>query len=519
VIPPILHQMWRDAAPPARFDAWRASWGRLGPHWERRLWTDATLEAFVAEHYPAFLATYRGYPLPIMRADAARYLLLEHFGGLYADLDSECLGDFDPLLEESRAVLAEEPAAHGQAALAASRALPRLLSNAVMLSPPGHAFWAEVRRLLAANAGARGPLDATGPFLLSGAWEGFAAKESLRILEARSVAPFDNAGRPVAGEGPVLARHHWAGTWVTPQRPLSPWKRWRRERRARRLLVAAPGMTPAEARAGIDEGAIAAGLPAGRRVAVLVPVRAAAATLPALLAALARLQHPAQDLALAFLVAGGEDGSLALLRQWSAQEGQRYRSLRLVEEAPRYLPVTPRWDPAAQRRRRAGIAAARNRLIAEALGDADWALWVDADMVALPADLLERLFAAKARIAAPNCVRKPGGPSFDLNSYIEEAPPSLLQLGRYLTDGLYQPPAGLGRVYLSELRYRQRVPLSSVGGTTLLVDAALHRGGLRFPEQPYRHLIETEAFARLAGELGAASVGLPNLEVLHAENG
>ena len=91
--------------------------------------------------------------------------------------------------------------------------------------------------------------------------------------------------------------------------------------------------------------------------------------------------------------------------------------------------------------------------------------------------------------------------------------------GRYLEGGLYQPPSGLGRVYLSELRYRQRVRLQSVGGTVLLVDAGLHRAGLLFPERPYRHLIETEAFAKLAGELGVESLGLPWLEVLHAENG
>jgi hypothetical protein len=49
----------------------------------------------------------------------------------------------------------------------------------------------------------------------------------------------------------------------------------------------------------------------------------------------------------------------------------------------------------------------------------------------------------------------------------------------------------------------------------LLVDAALHRGGLRFPEIPYRDLIETEAFGVLANDLGIRPVGLPKLEILH----
>jgi hypothetical protein len=49
----------------------------------------------------------------------------------------------------------------------------------------------------------------------------------------------------------------------------------------------------------------------------------------------------------------------------------------------------------------------------------------------------------------------------------------------------------------------------------LLVDAALHRGGLRFPELPYDDLIETEAFGRLAKDCGITPIGLPRVEILH----
>ncbi len=47
------------------------------------------------------------------------------------------------------------------------------------------------------------------------------------------------------------------------------------------------------------------------------------------------------------------------------------------------------------------------------------------------------------------------------------------------------------------------------------VDAALHRGGLRFPEIPYRDLIEIEGFGALANDLGIRPVGLPKLGILH----
>jgi mannosyltransferase OCH1-like enzyme len=37
--------------------------------------------------YPWFLETFDGYPYPIQRADAIRYFVLHHFGGIYIDLD------------------------------------------------------------------------------------------------------------------------------------------------------------------------------------------------------------------------------------------------------------------------------------------------------------------------------------------------------------------------------------------------------------------------------------------------
>ena len=48
-----------------------------------------------------------------------------------------------------------------------------------------------------------------------------------------------------------------------------------------------------------------------------------------------------------------------------------------------------------------------------------------------------------------------------------------------------------------------------------MVDAALHRAGLTFPELPYRDLIETEGFGAWAKDLGIPPLGLPRVEVLH----
>ena len=46
------------------------------------LWTDASSREFIANEYPWFLDTFDGYTYPIQRADAIRYFVLHHYGGV-----------------------------------------------------------------------------------------------------------------------------------------------------------------------------------------------------------------------------------------------------------------------------------------------------------------------------------------------------------------------------------------------------------------------------------------------------
>lgn len=509
--------MWKDEDPPPRLAAWRETWRRHHPGWDLRFWTDASLEAFIRRDWPDFLPVWQGYPQGIMRADLGRYLLLESFGGVYADLDAECLASFEALVAEERVVLGYEPPRHAETERVKLRGFKAVVGNAVMASPPGHPFWAHLRRLLQQQRGARGVLDATGPFLLTQAVLDWPDPKSLRLLPAAAFNPCDREGRRSRETAP-LARHHWAGSWVVrPSRQWS-WKRLRRHLRALWRLRQGERLTLRQATRGLDR-ALLQRPTAGDKVAVLVPVRDAAATLPALFAALEALDWPREHLSLAFLEGGSRDESRALLERWCAGPGRGFAAARLFTEPARYTLEGPRWERRAQRARRGGLAAARNALARQGLGAADWALWIDADIVAFPPGVLRALLAAGGRIVTPHCVRRPGGPSFDLNTFVTDWVPPPAERLRHLEGGLYQPPRGLGRLYLEDLRYLPKVRVHGLGGTMLLVDAKLHRAGLLFPERPYKHLIETEAFAALAADLGIASYALPQLEILHAENG
>ena len=181
------------------------------------------------------------------------------------------------------------------------------------------------------------------------------------------------------------------------------------------------------------------------------------------------------------------------------------------------LDRTERAKPRTQRVRRGTIATVRNHLIDHGLdADDDWALWIDIDVWRFPGDALNRLIATGHRIAVPNCVKIAGGASFDHNSFMTTRPTRDYRYYRHMRGGLYQPPLqSQSRLHLSDVRHLDIIGLDGVGGTMLLVDAALHRGGLRFPELPYRDLVETEGFGALANDLGIRPVGLPKLEILH----
>src|SRR5688572_47525 len=128
-IPRVLHQTWKDAAVPAEWSEFQSSWRRHHPDWAYRLWTDEDLLRFVETRFPHFIATYTAYSYQIQRVDAARYLILFHEGGVYADLDMECLRPVDALLAERDFAIAQEPAIHAQWIGA-----ERMLCNAFMAS-------------------------------------------------------------------------------------------------------------------------------------------------------------------------------------------------------------------------------------------------------------------------------------------------------------------------------------------------------------------------------------------------
>lgn len=467
---------------------------------------------------PALRALFERYPKPIMRVDLARCLILKLYGGVYADLDAEPLRELDALRAVDRPLLFAEPASHVNNEFVLARGFTtEVVSNALMVSPASHPFWDRVLDLMQTCQSATNPLDATGPFLLTAAVQRCPPALRPRVDPAYLMSPTDKYGlptpRPPGAREEPLVQHHWHGSWwkSDPSQPI------------RHHPPPPKAVTPAEPAAsgwrnrwpGLRPRRPSLHTPAGNRVLIAIPVRNAATTLGSLFQHLLALEYPVDQRTLAFIEGDSTDHSYAMLEDFCRQYRDAFRTIHLLrhhQRAPAYL---RRWEPQHQRERRARIARIRNRLLARALDREDWVLWLDADIIQFPPDLMTTLRAVGAPVVHPHCVQTPGGPSFDQNAWISEMTLTTEQREPYFRDGLYQPPTGFHRIYLSDLRYHEQVQLHSVGGTALLVDARLHRAGINFPTRPEAGLIETEAFAARVRAQGWPIIGLPNLEVRH----
>ena len=111
-VPRIVHQTHKsqayiDANPLLKRaqDSWKRWDG-----WEHRFWSDAEADDFVRKTFGAKMhRIYRSLPIPVMKADLFRYLVVYAHGGVYADADTHCVSrpDFFRRCDKELVVAAE----------------------------------------------------------------------------------------------------------------------------------------------------------------------------------------------------------------------------------------------------------------------------------------------------------------------------------------------------------------------------------------------------------------------------
>lgn len=194
-IPKVIHQTWKSREDiPETVRPWMESWVRLNADWEYWFWTDDDMRSFIAEIFPEYLSLYDGYENQYYRADAFRYFVLFAYGGLYADLDMECLRPLASHLDTDDCVISQEPLEHAHFL---SHLGPILASNALMACRPQHPFFAYV--ISGLDSSYRGYfrnvdiLHATGPFMLTKAYLDYYHEEG--VLPFSAHAPVEHKVR------------------------------------------------------------------------------------------------------------------------------------------------------------------------------------------------------------------------------------------------------------------------------------------------------------------------------------
>ena len=256
---------------------------------------------------------------------------------------------------------------------------------------------------------------------------------------------------------------------------------------------------------------------------------------------LLKLSYPHELITLAFILPKTKEGNAATsalqaqvtkTQKYGADE-VRFKSIIILRQD--FDSPIPSQDEGErhkmqnQKPRRAAMSKARNSLLFTTLGPSiSWILWMDADVIETPPNLIQDLASHDKPIVAPNCfqrywnaeTRKMDERPYDFNNW-QDSPQAQEIAAKMSPDDIllegYQDMATwralMAYMYDDGASQDMEVPLDGVGGATLLVKADVHRDGAMFPPFPFYHLIETEGFAKMAKRLGWHAVGLPNYKV------
>ncbi|MDR2968233.1 MAG: hypothetical protein LBV32_01360, partial [Tannerellaceae bacterium] len=139
-IPKIIHQIWAGEDPlPNVLKELGKTWKEHHPEWEYRLWNGKDVRNFIIAYFPEYLDLYHSFYYDIQRWDAIRYLIMYQTGGIYVDLDYECLKNVESLLAGKSCCFAMEPDIHAQLF---NKTM--VFNNALMASVPSHSFMKKV---------------------------------------------------------------------------------------------------------------------------------------------------------------------------------------------------------------------------------------------------------------------------------------------------------------------------------------------------------------------------------------
>jgi mannosyltransferase OCH1-like enzyme len=213
IIPQKIHFIWLGSPLPLPCKLIIDSWKRFHPSWTVKVWTDADVANFSFRNK----AVYDQAKNFGEKADILRYEILYSFGGIYADIDFECLKPFDSIAQTCEFFVGVENGSHpgpcvGNALIGSIPRHPILkyCIDSIPLSSQDHDLWRIVTET--------GPHHLTKCFYaLAQHFRGRAVPFPRAFFYPLPITANRNFPREVIKKQWVrpesMAIHYWANTW------------------------------------------------------------------------------------------------------------------------------------------------------------------------------------------------------------------------------------------------------------------------------------------------------------------
>lgn len=196
MIPRVFHSVWVGDPMPVHLEAYLATWVKVNPGWEHRIWREDDL-GWLTNQALFDNAEWHTARVGQFRADVARYEILHRFGGVYVDCDFEARRPIGDLLVDVDCFAAWETEGVW-------------INNAILGAAPGHPLFAELIRRLPGNVARRSgkpPNVVTGPQFLTP----IARRHKITVFPAETFYPYlwNELERGDEEFPDAYAVHHW----------------------------------------------------------------------------------------------------------------------------------------------------------------------------------------------------------------------------------------------------------------------------------------------------------------------
>lgn len=219
-IPRIIHQIWLGGEVPEKYHKWMAVWASL-KGWEYRLWMDEDVKSLNLYNKDVYeLSKNKGEKSDILRLE-----LLSQYGGVYVDVDYECVNVdvFEELHKQYDFYIGFEPLQHG---VISTRNMFKMC-NALIASIPHHPLVKHLIVNMKANYLAyhpfTGALERSGPSYLTRVICEYILQNPDRYrnmyLPCTFFYPFTEkdlmSGKSFECLPETAGIHYWSGSWRT----------------------------------------------------------------------------------------------------------------------------------------------------------------------------------------------------------------------------------------------------------------------------------------------------------------